>query len=211
MQLPTLLKRAAWLLALATATQCTPPKSAAPDTAWLVANETLDTLHITIRYPLDSAVLTLAELTESRYDRRADSTAKTRQYGYYEPGLLRRFTRHQGQWYIVQNTQDITYPTHHDSGSAQVPPIDRARGILHYQVPPRSAQPLINTYTIPTDARNDAFIAELSLQDRHLRRALLPGSPLLHLFRPQLTGQEHDYSPRYRCQLTVGPGLTINK
>lgn len=200
------------LLALASLTQCTPPQSPMASTQWVVANQTPDTLWVAVRYPRDSVALTTAEVIATRHQLLADSVDLAHQNGFYQPPWLQHFTCHKGQWYLVQNTTaNIVYHADHDPSPTQAPQVNRARGVLTYRVPPHRTQQLVSTNTTPTVAQSEPLITELYLREGRALQTVLPGPPLLEVFRPQPTGQEHDYSPRYRCQLTVGSGLTINK
>jgi hypothetical protein len=190
---------------------CTPPQSSAPTTEWVLVNQTPDTLRVAVRYPLDSTAVTLAELSEARHQLKVDSVNSIRLIGYYRPHFLQHLTRHHGQWYLVQHTTDTpAYYADADSRSSeQAPLINTTRGEFIYRVPPFSTQHVLETETTPVQAQAESPILSLHLHQRGLHVAVLPRLPLLEVFQPQATGQEHAYSPRYFCRLTVGPGLTI--
>ncbi|MGI4742624.1 MAG: hypothetical protein ACRYG7_46290 [Janthinobacterium lividum] len=197
------------LLALTTLTQCTPPQSPNAITEWVVTNQTPDTLWVTVRYPLDSVALSAAAIVETRRQLRLDSADQLHQSGFYQPSL-RQVAHARGQWYLVQNsTGDVVYQADHDPGPTESPRVNRVRGELTYRVPPHGTQHLLQTYAKPTVQWPQAPFTAVYLRQGPARRVVLPGPSLLAVFRPQPTGQEHNYSPRYRCQLTVGPGLTI--
>jgi hypothetical protein len=189
---------------------CTPPQSGAGTTEWMVANQTLDTLWVAVRYPLDSAVVTATQLAECRSQLIADSVGLTRQNGFYQPSL-RHLAYHKGQWFWVQNSVwGIVYRSDADPSPAQGPRINRVSGVLTYRIAPARTQLLLAADGGPDTQWPLPAITGLHLQQGAARLALVPGQPLLTVFRPQPTGEEHAYSPRYRVQLTVGPGLTIN-
>lgn len=202
---------------------CTPAQTSGGTVEWVVANHTLDTLRVVVRYPLDSVLVPLAEVAARRHSLKIDSADHARQ-GYIHPSLA-RLTTHKGKWYWVRNsvggiatwsTCDPLYimdkrSRYQSRDVIYAKPPSSSNGTLTYQLLPHCVQLLAGAPFVPDSLWSPPPVIGLQLRQGSQQRVVLPGRPLLQVFRPQPTGREHDYSAQYRYQLTVGPGLTINE
>lgn len=209
---------------------CTPPEQTHVDLlVWVVANNTPDTLVVTVRYPLDSVQLTSAQASQLQQAWHIDSAAYQGRGFLRHP--LRRFSSHQGKWYQVdtrqsevnpflddtpnvhagrldslsiwRNGQANTFTTYTPTG--RVARLDRLHGLITYPIAPYQKQVLTTCGALIADS---TAIVALSLTQGGTTKVLLPGSSLATLFHAVENLPAKDYN-WYQRQLTIGPTLRV--
>ncbi|RZJ93836.1 MAG: hypothetical protein EOO60_04360 [Hymenobacter sp.] len=215
------------VLALST---CTPPhKIPVTIVAWVVANNTSDTLVVTARYPLDSVRLAAARVPPAQQRWRLDSLAYGGRGFLRHP--LRRLSVHREQWYQVDTPQREVNPFLDDTPEVRIgrldslatwlyfkgneltaytPPgrvgrRDRLHGTVTYALAPHQKQVLLTNG--PPDPH---ALVGLTVTQGTGHRTLVPGSPLATLFRAAKDAVVKDCH-WYQRQLTIGPALQIEE
>ncbi|SDZ00904.1 hypothetical protein SAMN04488069_1342 [Hymenobacter psychrophilus] len=211
---------------------CTPPEQTHVDLlVWVVANNTPDTLVVTVRYPLDSTQLTIADASHLQRVWHIDSAAYEGRGFLRHP--LRRLSRHQSKWYQVDTHQSEVNPFLDDTPkvyagrldslsawihfgantlatykpTGRVAHIDQLHGIITYSIAPYQKQVLTTDLGLNPDSK---AIVALSLTQDNTSRILLPGSSLATLFHAVENLPTKDYNLHQR-QLTIGPTLQVEE
>lgn len=194
-------------VALLGLSSCTPVTHAGSTFDWVVTNQTMDTLRVGVRFPLDSSLLLPTDLSYLRKQRLTDSVAEDGLVARQNP--LTRLVQHAGHWYYVQ-PQAWPVATHDDArGPRRWAQVNRLAGTLTYMLPPHGTQSLTQTICLPCDTIPLPQIVGLWLEQGAERHTLIPGRTLRQVFHAVPTGQEHDYSARALYEFNVGPGLVL--
>ncbi|MBO3273153.1 hypothetical protein [Hymenobacter defluvii] len=125
------------LSAVASLAACTPPYHPPQDRVeWHLMNHTGDTLLLTVRYRLDSAVVSASDVPRLRQAQTADSLGLPHlRIGGHQP--LDHLARHQGHWYWVRNAYATALPYWSDaSGNLHPAATNRTAGVITYKLVP---------------------------------------------------------------------------
>ena len=190
-------------LALLGFPSCTPAYHDKDEMDWVVVNHTADTLVVTVRYPLDSNVVSPDQVDAVRQQQRADSAAHHGRGYFRQP--LRRLSQYDGRWYRVDggggwinpfldNAATVQADRFDELGAWTSNPdlvnthalqeraarIDRLSGILTYHLPPQGMQ-LLTSVPCPNNFRQ-LLVSGLWLEQGATRRTVLARPPLTETY-----------------------------
>lgn len=179
-------------------------------------NHTGDTLLLTVRYRLDSAVVSASDVPRLRQAQTADSLALPHlRIGGHQP--LDHLVRHQGHWYWVRNAYATTLPYWSDaSGNLHPAATNRTAGVITYKLVPGGGHEVAAQLCQPScDTLPPALppLVSLRLQQGRAQRALPIGTELNTLFQAQFSFWHGwlEWGPTtYRYELCIGPGLVLD-
>lgn len=202
--------RGSWLVALGlvSGTGLASCRAEPDHLEWTVHNDTADTLQVAVRYPLDSTWLaTPDQLARVRQDWVADSSSD-KGHGFYASPLS-RLVCHHGRWYFVYSR----YPgvNGYFTGMPQYTQLTPAQGRLTYTLAPDQTQLVLTMPYIVGQNEPQAYLSGLWLEQGARRQQVLPARSVADVFVWETTDRTHAAYNLYHLQLTVGPGLTLNR